>query len=75
MNNGNETQERPTVETEQSQERPTVPSLVNLAIVVDFLGVELPTDNGGDWHRVVLQPDMAQALYMQLAPFFPQRAD
>jgi hypothetical protein len=49
--------------------------LVNLAIVVDFLGVELPTDNGGDWHRVVLQPDMAQALYMQLAPFFPQRAD
>jgi hypothetical protein len=75
MNNGNETQERQTEQTEQATERPTVPSLVNLAIVVDFLGVELPTDNGGDWHRVVLQPDMAQALYMQLAPFFPQRAD
>lgn len=68
MQNGSETQER-------EAEREVAPSLVNLAIVVDFLGVELPTGNGGDWHRMVLQPDMAQALYMQLAPFFPQRVE
>jgi hypothetical protein len=68
------TQPESTQEQPQESQREEPPSLVSLGVVVDVAGEPLAHDNGARWHRFLISPDMARALYVALAPMFAPKS-